>query len=285
MKFRRFATVLLVVGAGFPTHAEPEWIALTIDAPGAVVVPVSIDGAGPFPFLLDTGSSHSVIGRSLAARLGLAFVARTTVLTSTGAELRPVVRLNQTRIGASQSEGLLASVAPTPQLAAVASGIEGIIGQDFLSAFNYTLDYRRKRLLWNDRASDDRAVRLPLVEQRGRYLVRIAATRQGPPIFLVPDSGSDGLVMFERGGRTRLDLDPTPQSMSVHSVSGARHVRTMRLRHLTVGPLTLRNRPVAVVAREAGDAAEGDGLLPLHLFDRVTFNAGGGYLALTADDR
>ncbi len=171
MRCRWFTIVLLVVGASFSTHAEPDGIALSIDAPGAVIVPASIDGAGPFPFLLDTGSSHSVVSRSLAARLGLAFVARTTVLTSTGSEVRPVVRLDQVRIGPSRSEGLLASVAPTPQLAAIARGIEGIIGQDFLSAFNYTLDYRRKRLRWNDRSSDDRAVRLPLVEQRGRYLV------------------------------------------------------------------------------------------------------------------
>ncbi len=102
--------------------------------------------------------------------------------------------------------------------------------------------------------------------------------------MLVPDSGSDGLVIFERGGRTRVELDATPQLMSVHSLSGAQEVRTMRLRELTVGPLTLRNHSVAVVTRNADDGTEGDGLLPLHLFDRVTFNAGRRYLALTAGD-
>src|SRR5687768_12331436 len=117
-------------------------VSVRIDESGAVIVPVSIDGRGPFPFLLDTGSSHSVVSKSLADQLALRFVARTSVLTSTGREWRPVVSLDQTTIGGVQSEGLLASVTPSAQLDVVARGIEGVIGQDFLIGLNYTLDYQ-----------------------------------------------------------------------------------------------------------------------------------------------
>ena len=52
----------------------------------------------------------------------------------------------------------------------------------------------------------------------------------------------------------------------------------MMLRTLRLGTLTLKDYPVAVVPRDPDDAVEGDGLLPLHLFASVTFNARESYL-------
>ena len=40
---------------------------------------------------------------------------------------------------------------------------------------------------------------------------------------------------------------------SVHSLSGRQIVRTMMLRELRLGDLTLREQPVAVIARETSD--------------------------------
>ena len=45
------------------------------------------------------------------------------------------------------------------------------------------------------------------------------------------------------------------------------------VRELQVGNVIFRNQPVAVIARDEVDALEGDGLLPLHLFASVSFNA------------
>ena len=269
----RFLLVAAVVILARPVFADPSNIAVRIDESGAVVVPVSINGRGPFQFLLDTGSSHSVVSRSLADKLALRFVAKTSVVTSTGREWRPIVSLNQTTIGSAQSEGLLASVAPAAQLDDIARGIEGIIGQDFLFDLNYTLDYRRKRLVWRGDDAHVDGVRLPLVAQEGRYLVRIASGDTGRAVLLVPDSGSSGFVAYERNGRTRLSLSGAAGVAAVHSLSGEQFARTMTLDELRLGSLTVRDQRVAVVARSEEDVAEGDGLLPLHLFASVSFNA------------
>ncbi len=195
------------------------------------------------------------------------------MLTSTGREWRPVVNLDQTAIGGAQSEGLLASVAPAAQLDGVARGIEGIIGQDFLFDLNYTLDYRRKRLAWRDDAAYADGVRLPLVAQEGRYLVRIASGGGDRTVLLVPDSGSSGFVAYERNGRTNLRLRGAAGAAAVRSLSGGQFARTMTLDELRLGSLTVRDQRVAVVARDRDDVAEGDGVLPLHLFASVSFNA------------
>jgi predicted aspartyl protease len=265
-------TFLIIVSSSIAT-ADSSWVPLSIDASGAIVVPVHINGRGPFRFLLDTGSSHSVMSRSLADGLNLAFIARTPVTTTTGREMRPVVKLDQTAIGTVRLDGLLLSVADSAQLAAIRQNIEGIIGQDFLFAFNYTLDYRRHRLSWTDDDARDGGTRLPLVVEQGRYLVRLMSHGTRAPVLLVPDSGSNGFVLYARDGRTPLPLEPAAAVLSVHSLSGGQDARAMILRELKLGDVTVRDQPVALVSRDSGNRLEGDGLLPLHLFDSVSFNA------------
>jgi len=266
--------VLIAITVLAPTLlAATTELSIRIDESGGVIVPVSINGRGPFPFLLDTGSSHSVVSQSLADQLALRFVARTSVLTSTGREWRPVVNVDQTTIGGAQSEGLLASVTPSAQLDVIGRGIEGVIGQDFLIGLNYTLDYKRKRLVWSDDFSDAGGTCLPLVAQGGRYLVQVASAENDRPVLLVPDSGASGFVAYERNGRTRLALGSVGGMTSVHSLSGGQVVRTMMIHELRLGAMMVRDQPVAVVARDANDVMEGDGLLPLHLFASVSFNA------------
>jgi hypothetical protein len=264
-------------------------VAVRIDESGTVVVPMTIDGRGPFPVILDTGSTHSVVSGRLAERLGLRLVARTSVLTSTGREWRPVVELLQTAIGLARSERILASVVPSAELDRLADGIEGIIGQDFLLPFNYTLDYRGKRLRWDDAGADHEGIRLALRLQQGRYVVRVTPANEKTPLSLVPDSGANGFVLFARNGRVPMPLDAAgPHSLSrgsaartaVDSLSGRQQVQMMTMPTLRLGTATLRNQPVAVLERSSGDADEGDGLLPLHLFASVTFNASEGYLIL-----
>jgi len=83
VRFVKFwAVTLLVAGAvGLPTQAyaceplvsgEPSAAsATTKDSGRRAVVPISINGQGPFRFIIDTGANRSVISRGLATRLGL----------------------------------------------------------------------------------------------------------------------------------------------------------------------------------------------------------------------
>ncbi len=272
MPVKSFISAFLIIVSSSIATADSSWVPLSIDASGAIVVPVHINGRGPFRFLLDTGSSHSVMSRSLADGLNLEFIARTPVTTTTGREMRPVVKLDQTAIGTVRFDGLLVSVADSAQLAAIRQNIEGIIGQDFLFAFNYTLDYRRRRLSWTDDDARDGATRLPLVAEQGRYLVRLGSNGS-LPVLLVPDSGSNGFVLYARDGRTALPLEPASAVLSVHSLSGRQDARAMILRELKLGDMTMKDQPVALVSRDSGNRLEGDGLLPLHVFDSVSFNA------------
>ena len=78
------AVLMGLVMAATANGADSESVALNIDRTGFIVLPVSVNGQGPFSFLLDTGSNRSAVGADLAALLGFPVVARTSLVTSTG---------------------------------------------------------------------------------------------------------------------------------------------------------------------------------------------------------
>jgi predicted aspartyl protease len=225
-------------------------VPLAIDARGGVAVAVRVNDAGPFTFILDTGASRSIVSDDLAGELGAPVVAQSEVVTSAGSEMRVVVRLASITLASARVNALLAPVLPAARLRRLGRGVRGLLGQDFLSAFNYTLDYRRRRLTWDEPLTCDRpgAVRMAAVE--GRFVLVADADHAGR-VRLVPDSGAEVAVLFGGGG------------------AGP------RLSEFRVGGVTLVDVPVAVVDREEPDV---DGLLPLHRFRAVSFAAGGSCL-------
>jgi len=52
-------------------------------------------------------------------------------------------------VAGASADFLLASVIPAARLRTTGSEIGGVLGQDFLSRFNYPLDYRHGRFTWD----------------------------------------------------------------------------------------------------------------------------------------
>src|SRR5262245_48270217 len=79
---------------------------------GEAVIPVFIQGEGPYRFILDTGSSHTAISRTLATALSAVPVAKAQIASSVGSTLTPVVRLPDVAVGSARVESLLATALP-----------------------------------------------------------------------------------------------------------------------------------------------------------------------------
>src|SRR5947209_4982720 len=73
------------------------------------VLAVRVNGEGPFPFILDTGSTHSSIGRELVRTLGAPAVAKTTVSSSLGQHVQAVVHLQRLEVGPLAAMQVLAT--------------------------------------------------------------------------------------------------------------------------------------------------------------------------------
>lgn len=150
---------LPVVGptTGTPTTGTNE-VPLTIVAgPGGTVlalVPVYINGQGPFGFALDTGASLSVADSSVVQQLNLPVVGSAGEATGVGGmvEMR-LVRVDNWRVGnVNLSPKTIGSI--NLPGANAQHGLRGLLGSDVLSGFGeVTIDYQRKVLILGNRVS------------------------------------------------------------------------------------------------------------------------------------
>jgi predicted aspartyl protease len=231
---------------------------------------------GAYRFVIDTGSSRTVISSRLWKALRLPVLAKTEVVTPAGRDTAYVVRLAGLAIDGRPGVNLSAAVMPADRYAA-GQQVDGLIGQDLLAGLVYTIDYDDRAIVWHGRGDLLPGRRLPLTNRNNRLLVSLDQhDGDASPLSLVPDSGSDAFVLFAHAqGKLRLTLREVGV---LSSVSGSRLVRRVDVDKLVVGGATLHN-PLAVII-DTGESVEmmGDGLLPLNVFSRVTFNVAEGYL-------
>jgi hypothetical protein len=101
----------------------------TLDQIGRVVVPVRVDGRGPFRFVVDTGASHSTVSPELVRALGLS-VSKIPLIDLegiTGSAAVPAVRIRTLRAGSLVIRDTAVPVLRTSMMAG-ADGILGIAG-------------------------------------------------------------------------------------------------------------------------------------------------------------
>jgi predicted aspartyl protease len=231
-----------------------------------IVLAVTLNGRGSFRFLLDTGSTHTAVSAETATAIGAPVVARATMGSAAGSRDTLVVRIDSVQLGPIEATDLLASVV---EIEMAGDGIDGVIGQDALASVRYTIDYRQRRVVWwPDDALDARSTSLSLEPSHGRFLVTL--DQRQSRLRLVPDSGADSMLLFDPD--VTLPVTRLPASATLTTTSGATEVRLVKVRELSVGTLTLRDVPAVVADRDRSEPDEVDGLLPLHLFDRVTID-------------
>lgn len=226
----------------------------------AVLVEVLVNGTGPFPFVVDTGSTHTAVTPGLGARLGLPRVAKTALQTPAGARWTPVVRLDGLQVGPVTMTGVLATELPAGWLET--GGVAGVLGLDVLGTRPFAVDYARGELSWPSGPPAPDALSL---EPGPLWAVRVSTTGQ----VVVLDSGTEVAVLFERGQWKGLSY--RGGTSAIDSVTSTVTGRQAVLRVANLGNDRIVELPVVVVDGADIDRAHGDGLLPLHLFDRVTF--------------
>src|SRR6266852_397507 len=98
----------------------------TRDHIGRVVVPVMINGRGPFRFIVDTGANHSTISPGLARELGLKPAEGPSIILDgiTGSAQVSFVRIDRLQAG----ELTIESTAVPVVWASVMAGADGILG-------------------------------------------------------------------------------------------------------------------------------------------------------------
>ena len=162
----------------------------TRDHIGRVVVPVMLNGRGPFRFVVDTGANHSTISPRLVEALGLK-PADTTIMVNgiTGAAPALFVTVDSLRAGAIAVEGLDLPVVWT----SVMAGADGILGAAGLKEKSLLIDFQRNRveiaryLKLDERSQGIKVHALPPTHG----LITVEAKVGKVPVIAILDTGSE----------------------------------------------------------------------------------------------
>ena len=119
----------------------------------ALLVPVYLNGQGPFDFVLDTGATFTCVDRDVAQRLQLP--ERTGALGIGagvgGAGRIRLVRVDSLRVGASRALDVTACELDLAQVEQIGLEVDGLLGLNVLKEFRMTLDFEREVLILGER--------------------------------------------------------------------------------------------------------------------------------------
>lgn len=130
-----------------PVDSAAGEVEFTLAGPGgaALIVPVHLNGSGPYEFVLDTGATVTCVDDDLAGKLQLENVRNVGgVAAGIGGQgqLR-LVHLDSIRIGEAVAHQLQACVVDLANLQGVGLEIDGLVGLNMLTSFRVTLDFQR----------------------------------------------------------------------------------------------------------------------------------------------
>jgi predicted aspartyl protease len=168
---------------------DPSKVATSRDASLRMVAPVTINGQGPFLFLVDTGSNRSCISRKLAERLGLPPGPPVSVHTVVKAQMRPTVMIDRLQLGSRSQRRV-----KIPALDLVGSDdADGVLGVDWLKGQRLVLNFKGHELEIMapvTESSHDGRIVVP-ARRRSGQLTLIDADVGGSRISAMIDSGSE----------------------------------------------------------------------------------------------
>lgn len=289
-----FALLSLALGAMSPVapssqnhpialaDAQPERLAASADPGARLRVDVTIQGRGPYGFVVDTGSERTVISRELAAVLQLGAAGQVTVTSLAETSQVPSAVVQDLRVGRRVLDRIHAPTLPQQSL-----GADGLLGLDSLQQQHVLFDFRRQELtVGAARGATGPRLGEGEIVVRGRpaygRLILTDASLDGQRVTVVVDTGSEVSVGNQalRAALLRRGRLGEARRIEVRAVTGAPlqldYVRTSRIR---IGSTTIRDLPIAFGSAHLFERLNLSrrpaillGMDALQLFDRVAID-------------
>lgn len=253
-----------------------------------IIVPVRVNGSGPYDFLLDTGSSKSIIDKKLAHQLGLARTGARTVGGVLSSARMAVVHVDSLSVAGAMVGGgeMFSSDDPVT----VNGTVRGVLGEDFLQNFDVLIDYRQQSIRLeaplSSMAQTAAGEHLPLQfngicrgrPTHNRLLVSGHIREFGDTtMLLLLDSGANQLTLFEDHPGSEADQTEPIRVGDFNRWVGS-SATTRRIQSLSLGTSSVSDLKVITLSRRAD--VDSDGLIPTSLFHSIFISSHGGYVIL-----
>jgi predicted aspartyl protease len=222
-----------------------------------ILVPVYVEGKGPYQFILDTGAYRCLLSPELSMSVGIRPESQQRATGVGGTILMSSAHVSSLSVGTARQENL--EVAITDELSrlgeAVQSKVDGVLGSNFLKNFRLTLDYRRG-VVRLDRSSVE--PRTDGDVQSATSIVFNLATPSKPLIVLpVFVNGKGPFQFFVDTGTSRTTLSfALARKLGIVAIgnrAGTGAGGQIPMLSATVDSLTLGNASISGAAVSVGD--------------------------------
>jgi predicted aspartyl protease len=282
----RRAMALGLIGAAFApglaraqsdSAAPPSQSALAAasDVADRMTVPVMLNGAGPFPFVVDTGSNRTVLSDTLALRLGLPVGGPLKISAATGVIQTGSVRVDSLQVGHRRLSNLKAPVLPVQHLGAL-----GMLGIDAVADQTIIMDFKRGTMSIQPASRRDEDANAIVVRGRSKYgqLILVDSQAEGVPLYVIIDTGAEmtigNLKLRDTLRRRRADAAALIEGFGV--TGGRFEANADVIQQVSLGHVKMKHLPVAYADMHAFNQfglkdkpAMLLGMSTLRLFDRV----------------
>lgn len=259
LKILGFTAVFVLCGCASVLD-EDGALAMTpydIQDSGRIVIDAQVNGLGPFRFALDTGASISTIFDELRSELAIEPIAGRSVLIHGVVTSGRVPLLRISRLEVGREVWADARFASLPGNTAIDTGIDGILGVDFLRRYAVGFSTRDRviRLYPPDlvgRRSYRGWASIPLepeyIGESGAALYLIETRLGEHQIPAVFDLGA-GLNMINRAAAESIGLTPAysrDRDLVIGAIESTPVVAWVRVDEVTTGRIRWRNEMFAI---------------------------------------
>jgi hypothetical protein len=258
---------------------------------GEELVQISINGSGPYDFVVDTGANVTMVKSQLLRKLNITDDELVTIVTATGvthlqraiAESITIAGLTVHHIEVDTLEG--------GEAGALSARAQGILGENFLKNFDILIDNEKQTLVL-DRTSnlaDTLAGEHLHLSRFGRFndeptpdriMVKLTVPSflQKLLVFLV-DSGSSAAILYPAPGQRDMALRAmqSSQHRELRDLNGSRKCQVQKTT-LKLGSVAFGGIDLVACEGLTRNQMDADGLLPTRAFHQFFISHSGGYV-------
>jgi len=175
------------------TSTSEEFVPIVRDRNGRMLVPVVINGKGPYSLILDTGATSSAVSSEVAASLGATLdqIPPTIVHGVTGSTVVPTIQIESMSVGAFTT-----TPKSLPLVLDALDGADGFLSTINLAGKRIVIDLKNDLLSLSDRPSIGPARRDVTLRAAlsGPGMLIIEARINGVPVQTIVDTGAQATI-------------------------------------------------------------------------------------------
>lgn len=247
-----------------------------VDYHKRMTVPVTIEGKGPFHFMIDTGAQATVVSRGITASLALEPAGKATVVGMGGRKLVDLVRVDGLEFAERTFDNIEA-----PMLNAADMGADGILGLDSLQDMRVLIDFRANTIAVNDASALGGNRGYEIIVRARHKLGRLIITQadiDGVRTAVILDTGAQGSfgnARLQRRLRARKAVEVNSRDVLGTQITGDLHfAKALQIQGLQLNnlPITFADSPAFAALGLEKRPALILGMRDLRLFDRVAID-------------